>query len=66
MIYTEKHEIYLDYSGRRISDLSGLFTQGQFSIFYMSTYQTDFILVKPHTTITSIRLESQVITLRFR
>lgn len=35
-----------DYSGRRISDLSGLFTQGQFSIFYMSTYQTDFILVR--------------------
>ncbi|KAI8379105.1 uncharacterized protein BYT42DRAFT_593379 [Radiomyces spectabilis] len=35
-----------DLSGKRISDLSGTLAQGQFSIFYMSTYQTDFVLVK--------------------
>ncbi|RUS32707.1 ACT domain-containing protein, partial [Jimgerdemannia flammicorona] len=33
-------------SGRRISELSEPLAQAQFSIFYMSTYQTDFILVK--------------------
>ncbi|KAI8643020.1 hypothetical protein BD408DRAFT_343025 [Parasitella parasitica] len=35
-----------DSSGKRISDLSGPLAQGKFSIFYMSTYQTDFVLVK--------------------
>ncbi|KAI9032675.1 hypothetical protein CLU79DRAFT_727401 [Phycomyces nitens] len=35
-----------DSSGRRISDLSGPLAQGKFSIFYMSTYQTDFVLIK--------------------
>ncbi|KAF7729268.1 GATS protein-like 3 [Apophysomyces ossiformis] len=35
-----------DSSGKRISDLSGPLAQGRFSIFYMSTYQTDFVLIK--------------------
>lgn len=35
----------IDSSGKRISDLSGPLAQGKFSIFYMSTYQTDFVLV---------------------
>ncbi|KAI8136536.1 hypothetical protein BJV82DRAFT_647129 [Fennellomyces sp. T-0311] len=35
-----------DASGKRISDLSEPLAQGKFSIFYMSTYQTDFVLVK--------------------
>ncbi|KAI9474858.1 ACT domain-containing protein [Zychaea mexicana] len=33
-------------SGKRISDLSEPLAQHKFSIFYMSTYQTDFVLVK--------------------
>ncbi|KAI9319398.1 hypothetical protein BX666DRAFT_2093656 [Dichotomocladium elegans] len=33
-------------SGKRISDLSEPLAQGKFSIFYMSTYQTDLVLVK--------------------
>ncbi|KAG2186616.1 hypothetical protein INT44_002840 [Umbelopsis vinacea] len=35
-----------DCSGKRISDLSAPLAQAQFSIFYMSTYQTDFVLIK--------------------
>ncbi|KAI8380265.1 hypothetical protein BD560DRAFT_8760 [Blakeslea trispora] len=35
-----------DTSGKRISDLSGPLAKGKFSIFYMSTYQTDFVLIK--------------------
>lgn len=35
----------LGSSGKRISDLSGPLAAGKFSIFYMSTYQTDFVLV---------------------
>ncbi|CAO3671217.1 unnamed protein product [Umbelopsis vinacea] len=35
-----------DSSGKRISDLSAPLAQAQFSIFYMSTYQTDFVLIK--------------------
>ncbi|KAG2224759.1 hypothetical protein INT45_005283 [Circinella minor] len=35
-----------DASGKRISELSEPLAQGKFSIFYMSTYQTDFVLVK--------------------
>ncbi|KAI9317594.1 hypothetical protein BX666DRAFT_2112010 [Dichotomocladium elegans] len=35
-----------DASGKRISDLSEPLARGKFSIFYMSTYQTDFVLIK--------------------
>lgn len=37
--------VYIDASGKRISDLSEPLAQAKFSIFYMSTYQTDFVLV---------------------
>ncbi|KAI8375330.1 hypothetical protein EDC96DRAFT_323686 [Choanephora cucurbitarum] len=35
-----------DTSGKRISDLSCPLAKSKFSIFYMSTYQTDFVLIK--------------------
>ncbi|KAI7872492.1 hypothetical protein BDF14DRAFT_1753944 [Spinellus fusiger] len=35
-----------DSSGKRINDLSSPLAQNKFSIFYMSTYQTDFVLIK--------------------
>jgi hypothetical protein len=38
--------VFVETSGRRISDLSRPLAQEKFSIFYMSTYQTDFVLVK--------------------
>ncbi|RUS23771.1 hypothetical protein BC938DRAFT_474648 [Jimgerdemannia flammicorona] len=36
----------MEYSGRRIHDLSAALTEASISILYISTYQTDFILVK--------------------
>ncbi|KAI8993519.1 hypothetical protein BDB01DRAFT_776563 [Pilobolus umbonatus] len=35
-----------DFSGKRISDISEPLAEGRFSILYISTYQTDFIMVK--------------------
>lgn len=49
----------VDSSGKRISDLSGPLAQGKFSIFYMSTYQTDFVLVNLY------KLHKSVILIHF-
>ncbi|KAJ2956277.1 hypothetical protein NQZ79_g7847 [Umbelopsis isabellina] len=46
-----------DCSGKRISDLSAPLAKAQFSIFYMSTYQTDFVLIK------DIKLREAVLSL---
>ncbi|KAG1309263.1 hypothetical protein G6F64_005442 [Rhizopus arrhizus] len=43
-------------SGKRISDISGALAQAKFSIFYMSTYQTDFVLVKERRLVQAIEL----------
>ncbi|KAI7902822.1 uncharacterized protein BX663DRAFT_531305 [Cokeromyces recurvatus] len=48
-----------DSSGKRISDLSGPLAQGKFSIFYMSTYQTDFVLIKDRRLKQAIQLLQQ-------
>lgn len=46
MMYEIAHILcIIDASGKRISDLSEPLAQAKFSIFYMSTYQTDFVLV---------------------
>lgn len=45
MIKSLYSRAWADASGKRISDLSEPLAQGKFSIFYMSTYQTDFVLV---------------------
>ncbi|KAI8988407.1 hypothetical protein BDF20DRAFT_905009 [Mycotypha africana] len=46
-------------SGKRISDLSGPLAQGNFSIFYMSIYQTDFVLVKERRLKQAVQLLQQ-------
>ncbi|CAO0793448.1 unnamed protein product [Mucor circinelloides] len=48
-----------DSSGKRISDLSGPLAQGKFSIFYMSTYQTDFVLIKERRLGQAVQLLQQ-------
>ncbi|KAI8098325.1 uncharacterized protein B0P05DRAFT_567682 [Gilbertella persicaria] len=48
-----------DSSGKRISDLSCPLTQGKFSIFYMSTYQTDFVLIKDRRLRQAVQLLQQ-------
>ncbi|OUM59234.1 hypothetical protein PIROE2DRAFT_47266, partial [Piromyces sp. E2] len=40
------NEYGLEMSGKRINDLSAPLAQAGISIFYLSTYQTDFIFVK--------------------
>ncbi|KAL6617901.1 hypothetical protein U3516DRAFT_629007 [Neocallimastix sp. 'constans'] len=40
------NEYGIDMSGKRINDLSAPLAQAGISIFYLSTYQTDFIFVK--------------------
>lgn len=40
------NEYGLEMSGKRINDLSAPLAQANISIFYLSTYQTDFIFVK--------------------
>lgn len=50
----------IDSSGKRISDLSGPLAQNKFSIFYMSTYQTDFVLVR--TRVTHFIKDSSILT----
>jgi len=40
------NEFGLEMSGKRINDLSAPLAQAGISIFYLSTYQTDFIFVK--------------------
>lgn len=37
---------YIEMSGKRINDLSAPLAQAGISIFYLSTYQTDFIFVR--------------------
>lgn len=37
--------MYLELSGKRISEISEPLAEGRFSILYISTYQTDFVLV---------------------
>ncbi|KAG2201413.1 hypothetical protein INT47_001462 [Mucor saturninus] len=46
-------------SGKRISDLSGPLAAGKFSIFYMSTYQTDFVLIKERRLKQAVQLLQQ-------
>ncbi|KAI9477808.1 MAG: hypothetical protein EXX96DRAFT_595429 [Benjaminiella poitrasii] len=48
-----------DSSGKRISDLSGPLAQDKFSIFYMSTYQTDFVLIKDRRLKEAVQLLQQ-------
>ncbi|GAA5800317.1 hypothetical protein EDC94DRAFT_607095 [Helicostylum pulchrum] len=48
-----------DTSGKRISDLSGPLASGKFSIFYMSTYQTDFVLIKERRLRQAVQLLQQ-------
>ncbi|KAI8997269.1 hypothetical protein BDB01DRAFT_845943 [Pilobolus umbonatus] len=43
-------------SGKRISDISGPLAESKFSIFYMSTYQTDFVLIKERKLRQAIQL----------
>ncbi|CAO3700178.1 unnamed protein product [Rhizopus stolonifer] len=43
-------------SGKRISDISCPLAQNKFSIFYMSTYQTDFVLIKKRRLLQAIEL----------
>lgn len=63
-VYTLSHVRKLNYcivvgaSGKRISDISEPLAQGKFSIFYMSTYQTDYVLVNVNK-----RLNSRYVTL---
>ncbi|KAI9263066.1 hypothetical protein BY458DRAFT_514756 [Sporodiniella umbellata] len=45
-----------DASGKRISDISWPLAQNKFSIFYMSTYQTDFVLIKKRRLLQAIEL----------
>ncbi|RCH91124.1 GATS protein-like 3 [Rhizopus azygosporus] len=47
-------------SGKRISDISEPLAQGKFSIFYMSTYQTDYVLVKERRLRQAIELLGQL------
>ncbi|KAI9248453.1 hypothetical protein EDC94DRAFT_664238 [Helicostylum pulchrum] len=47
-----------ELSGKRISDISEPLAEGRFSILYISTYQTDFVLVsesKLHSAINALR-----------
>lgn len=48
----------IDFSGRRICEISEPLAEGRFSILYISTYQTDFVLVS------NIKLNSVVNVLR--
>jgi hypothetical protein len=48
----------LDFSGRRICEISEPLAEGRFSILYISTYQTDFVLVS------EVKLSSVVQVLR--
>lgn len=53
------HLIFIiDASGKRISEISEPLAEGRFSILYISTYQTDFVLVsesKLHNVIKALR-----------
>lgn len=45
-----------DFSGRRICEISEPLAEGRFSILYISTYQTDFVLISENKLLSAVKV----------